>query len=101
VSNTNCHTKREVPYLMHADALQIKRMAEDAFDKGVGVGVSAAALLSLIEQAHSAQLGLATTKELRAELAARDGCPISSQDDYRTFDPLSETDSSSNEENRT
>lgn len=32
-------------------------------------------------------LGNATTKELRAELASRDSCPISRQDDYKTFDP--------------
>lgn len=76
---------REIPYLMHADALKLKATAEDlrAGNTGAHIAVSCAALLSLIDQAHTAQLGLATTKQLREELASRGP---DSPDDYRTFD---------------
>lgn len=89
----------KVPYLMHADALKLKTLAENAVSENPEMGnpatppekrevcIPAFALLSLIDQAHSPQMGLATTKELREELASRDGCAISRQDHYRTFDP--------------
>lgn len=89
----------KIPYLMHADALTLKALAENAVSPNPEMGdpsippekrqvcVSAFALLSLIEQAHSPQMGLATTRELREELTSREGCAISRQDHYRTFDP--------------
>lgn len=79
-----------IPFLMHADALKLKETAEQLrqFNPSAHVAVSATALLSLIEQAHSPNLGLATTKEIREELEARSDNEISRQDDYKTFDPL-------------
>lgn len=83
----------KIPYLMHADALELKQIAERTLANPMDpqtpeherdMVVTCQALLSLIEQAHSAQLGLATTKEIRDELAARG---TDSPDDYRTFDP--------------
>lgn len=78
-----------VPYLTRADALKLKESAEHLlhFNTGAHITVSCAALLSLIEQAHSPQLGLATTKELREEYECRmNGDHVSRADDYRTFD---------------
>lgn len=84
----------EYPYLMHADALELKAIAERALRTDTetpvherDLVVTAYDLLSLIEQAHSAQLGLATTKQLKDELAARGP---DSPDDYCTFNPGSE-----------
>lgn len=80
----------KVPYLMHADALKLKKSAEDMlqFKECAHIAVDCHALLSLIEQAHSSQLGLATTKELRTEYECRmNGDHNSRADDYRTFDP--------------
>ena len=80
----------EYPYLMHADALELREIAERALrcDTATPVHerdlvVTAYDLLSLIDQAHSPQLGLATTKQLKDELEARGP---DSPDDYRTFD---------------
>jgi hypothetical protein len=74
----------KIPYLMHQDALKLKETAESLleFNTAAHITVSCTALLSLIEQAHSPQLGLATTKEIREEIAARGP---DSPDDYRTF----------------
>lgn len=85
----------KVPYLMHAAALELKAMAlmvlarpfDNAPPHERDLVVTAHALISLIEQAHSPQLGLATTKQLREELACRDTDPRSRADDYRTFVP--------------
>lgn len=76
----------KIPYLMHADAMKLKETAEQLrqFNPAAHITVSSNALLSLIEQAHLPQMGLATTKEIRDELAARGP---DSPDDYRTFDP--------------
>lgn len=83
----------KVPHLMHADALKLKETAEALLfgNRQAHITVSCAALLSLIEQAHSAQLGLATTKELREEYDCRmNGDHNSRADNYRTFDPARE-----------
>jgi len=86
--------KNEYPYLMHKDALELRAIAERALRLDTttprherDLVVTAYDLLSLIDQAHSAQMGLATTKELRDELAARGP---DSPDDYRTFDTRDE-----------
>lgn len=91
----------KIPYLMHADAMKLKTLAENAISPNPEMGdpatppetrqvcISAFALLSLIEQAHSPQLGLATTKEISDEYDARvvRGDHISQAPDYKTFDP--------------
>jgi hypothetical protein len=80
---------KKIPYLMHEDALKLKASAETMleFKDSATIAVDCAALLSLIEQAHSAQLGLATTKEIREEYECRmSGDEISRADDYRTVD---------------
>ena len=88
----------KIPYLMHADALELKTQALKALNEPVDPSVPeterdlvvpAQALLSLIEQAHSPQLGLATTKEITEEYEARvvRGDHISRAPDYKTFDP--------------
>jgi hypothetical protein len=76
----------DVPHLMAEDALKIKRTAHSAmlWNAQAHIAVSASALISLVEQAHRANLGLATTRELREELDARGP---DSPDDYRTFVP--------------
>lgn len=79
----------DVPHLMAEDALKLKRMASSAmvWNAQAHVVISASALISLVEQAHSANMGLATTKELREELDARGP---DSPDDYKTFEPPSD-----------
>lgn len=86
--------ENEVPYLMHRDALELKALALKTLREPIDPAtppherdlvVPAQALISLIEQAHSPQLGLATTRQLREELDCREKDPISRQDDYRTF----------------
>lgn len=76
----------DVPHLMAEDALKLKRTAQNAmlWNFQAHIAISAVALVSLVEQAHSANIGLATTKQLREELAARGD---DSPDDYRTFSP--------------
>jgi hypothetical protein len=78
---------------MRADALELKAIAERVLREPIDPAtpeserdlvVTAHELLSLIDQAHSPMLGLATTKQLKDELAARGP---DSPDDYRTFDP--------------
>lgn len=75
-----------VPHLMAEDALKLKSMANTLmiWNAQAHAVVSASALISLVEQAHSPNLGLATTRQLREELDARGD---SSPDDYRTFNP--------------
>lgn len=88
----------KIPYLMHAEALELKTLALKALNEPIDPSVPEAerdlvvpaqALLSLIEQAHSAQLGLATTKEITEEYESRvvRGDRISRAPDYKTFDP--------------
>lgn len=77
---------KKIPYLMHEDAVKLKATAVALleFKDSATIAVDCAALLSLIEQAHSPQLGLATTKEMRDELTSRGP---DSPDDYKTFNP--------------
>lgn len=93
MSDTPAESK--VPYLTHARALELKAMAlmvlqrpaDNAAPHERDLVVTAHELLSLIDQAHSPQLGLATTKQLRDEFACRDADPLSRADDYRTLVP--------------
>lgn len=80
----------EFPYLMAKDALKLKETAlQLRVDRSMAhISVSADALLSLIEQAHSPNLGIATTRMIREELDSRGP---DSPDDYRTFNPAEET----------
>lgn len=79
----------QMPHLMMADALKLKATAEQLAAVHGGnaqIAVSAKALLSLIEQAHSPNLGFATTRHLRTELEIRDRDPVSRADNYRTVE---------------
>jgi len=80
----------KVPYLSYNRAMSLKTYAEVELSstryerERVKLPVSCLELISLIEQATSPNLGMATTGEIRAELAARG---LGSPDDYRTFQP--------------
>lgn len=83
----------EIPFLMYVDSMKLKETALQLreFNKGAHMAVSCTALLALIDQATSPNLGMATTKELRTEYECRmSGDHISRADDYKTFDPLNE-----------
>lgn len=83
----------KIPYLMYADAMKLKETAEQLmqFNEAAHISISASALLSLIDQATTPKLGMASTKELREEYECRmKGDSISRADDYKTFDPARE-----------
>src|SRR6267142_1290898 len=76
-----------IPYLTRADALAIRKTAEEEIDKGSGkpILITPQAIMSLVRQAWEPNLGLATSRELLAEITAR--IEVGSTGlDYRTFD---------------
>lgn len=92
-------------YITWAEAEELKALAVRVFNDSSDpkippserdLVVTAENLLSLIEQSRSPMLGLATTKELREELACRLKHPDSSHDNYRTFVPSETVSGDSN-----